>query len=136
MFNVTKEICKVFRESGAPYDVEKKDGLSVVVADIPGVLVEGAKIRFIAEEEGSDITAVVSNFVKLNDKRREQIYVLLNKLNSSFRYLRFRLDDKGEVIAEYDFPATSANVAEQAFEIYLTTMEVLDDAAKVILSVK
>lgn len=136
MFHVTKEICKVFRESSAPYDVEKKNGTSAVVADIPGAYVDGAKIRFISEEEGNDITAVVSGIAKLTDKQREQIYVTLNKLNSSFRYLRFRLDEKGEVIAEYDFPACSENVAEQAFEVYLTTMEMLDDVAKMILSAK
>jgi len=133
MFEITKKIAKCFRESGVPYEVEDKDGQSAVVVEISGVYVAGSKAKFISVDDENDVAVVVEDFLKLSDTQRANIYPMLNELNGMFRYVRFRMDESGKLIADYDFPSCSANLPAQAFELFLTFMDILDDAAKHIL---
>ena len=133
MFKATKKIADYFKQAGVPYSVEDGRDESAVVAEISGVYVGGSKARFVSCDDENDVTVTVTDFITLSDSQRARIYETLNELNGMFRYLRFRMDKGGHLIAEYDIPTSSANIAEQAFELFLTIMDVLDDAAKVIL---
>lgn len=133
MFKATKKIADYFKQAGVPYAVEDGREESAVVAEISGVYVGGSKARFVSCDDENDVTVTVRDFISLSETQRANIYQTLNELNGMFRYLRFRMDKDGHLLAEYDLPTSSANIAEQAFELFLTIMDVLDDAAKVIL---
>ena len=96
---------------------------------VPGIPV--LTIRFIAvsghHELGMRVYSLVYQVPKAKQKKMLEA---VNELNLKYRFLRFYMDDDGDVSVAYDFPdrLDDASIGKAAFEILVRTLKVMSMA--------
>ena len=80
--------------------VDEQEDCSVISLDIS---VGGLSMDFIVRDDNSKVTARVCMIRKLEEKERLEILPAINKANSFFRFLKFYIDQDGNVMADYNF---------------------------------
>lgn len=128
-FNATNHIAEAFEAHEVKYRVVNMHGQEEVQAGFPvdnGPLVI---MKFISTDNDNDIAVRVYGLLRdISEEKHDQVLRACNSLNRKVRYLKFDLDDDGDVNAEYDFLQKSgdSNIGEMAFEIFIRTMSILD----------
>lgn len=128
-FNATNRIAEAFEAHEVKYRVVNMHGQEEVQAGFPvdnGPLVI---MKFISTDNDNDIGVRVYGLLRdIPEEKHNQVLRACNSLNRKVRYLKFDLDDDGDVNAEYDFLQKSgdANIGEMAFEIFVRAMSILD----------
>ena len=128
-FNAINRIAEVFEEHEVKFHVINMHGQEEVLA---GFSVDnGPKVimKFISRDNDNDVAARIFGLVS-NTPREKHPRVLetCNILNRKIRYMKFYLDNDGDINVEYDFPVKSSDecIGEMAFEIFIRTMQILD----------
>ena len=119
----------MFEEHEVKFHVINMHGQEEVLA---GFSVDnGPKVimKFISRDNDNDVAARIFGLVS-NTPREKHPRVLetCNILNRKIRYMKFYLDNDGDINVEYDFPVKSSDecIGEMAFEIFIRTMQILD----------
>lgn len=129
MFKMTKVI----------YDELKKDSKLKVFTDDRGDssnvwLQFGIKnggsyrIRFISRDDDNDVAVRVFGLVTIDENHWAKVLPAINKLNAKYRYIKFILDDDGDVNLEYDYLVRCPNPAVSAREIVVRIVKIVDDS--------
>lgn len=86
------------------------------------------RIRFISRDEDNDVAVRVIRLISnVPEAKRDKMALLLNKLNCEYRYVKFSIDDDGDVNVAYDFPVHCTDPAESAREIVVRFTSIIDD---------
>lgn len=89
----------------------------------------GYRIRYISEDEDNDVSVRVYGLINLKDQEYcDKIIPVLNKINNKFRYVKFFLDNDGDVNVTYDYPLDNSNPAGSAFEMMVRFVKIINEA--------
>ena len=133
MYQPISCIEKVFSEAGIhfkKYEHKEVDHQIIETPmEVPGLPV--LRVQYIAvgggREVGMRLFSLVCRVLKI---RHQKMLEALNTLNLKYRFLRFYLDDDGNVCVAYDFPRRfdDASIGEAAFEILIRTVDIVSKA--------
>lgn len=86
------------------------------------------RIRFISTDNDNDVAVRIFSLLSVEDDKRPQVLQALNTLNRRFRFVKFTLDDDGDVNVEYDFPVSAGNLAAASKELVVRIVSIVDKA--------
>ena len=133
MYQPISCIEKVFSEAGIHFKKYENKEVDHQIIEAPMVVpgIPVLTIRFIAvsghHELGMRLYSLVYQVPK--DKQKKMLEAV-NELNLKYRFLRFYMDDDGDVSVAYDFPdrLDDASIGKAAFEILVRTLKVMSKA--------
>ena len=70
----------------------------------------------------------VFGLIHVNEDARPRVLKACNAVNRKFRYVKFVLDDDGDVNVEYDCPVSGSNPATSAREMVIRFADIVDQA--------
>ena len=86
------------------------------------------RIHFISTKEKNDVAVRVFGLLTVEDSHRDKILPVINKLNNKYRYIKFVLDDDGDVNLEYDFTLRCPDPTVSAEEIVIRMVKIVDES--------
>ena len=86
------------------------------------------RIRFISRDDDNDVAVRVYGLVTVGEENRAKVLPTLNNLNARFRYIKFVMDDDGDINLEYDYPVRCPNPVASAEEIIIRIVKMVDEA--------
>lgn len=128
-FNATNLIAETFEKRGVKFEVNNHHGMEELQTFLPIGCGSYAIMHFISHDNDNDVAVRIIGLVSdAPMEKRLRVMEACNVLNNKIRYLKFALDDDGDVNVEYDFLAHSPNegIGEMALEIFLRTMHILN----------
>ena len=129
LYHATQRIAEAFEEAGLKYQTQEIGPLSLVDTGFTGDNCT-YRLRFISMDEDNDVKAMTEDFAKVPESRKAAAYQLLNQLNREYKYLKFTMDDKGAICAQYDFPLSLPDdrLGGVAIEVAVRASKIVDDA--------
>lgn len=128
-FNATNLIAETFEKRGVKFEVSNHHGMEELQTFLPIDRGSYAIMHFISHDNDNDVAVRIIGLVSdAPTEKRLRVMEACNVLNNNIRYLKFSLDDNGDVNVGYDFLVNSPNegIGEMAFEIFLRTMHILN----------
>ena len=128
-FNATNLIAETFEKRGVKFEVNNHHGMEELQTFLPIGRGSYAIMHFINHDNDNDVAVRIIGLVSdVPMDKRLRVMEACNVLNNKIRYLKFSLDDDGDVNVEYDFLVHSPNegIGEMAFEIFLRTTHILN----------
>lgn len=86
------------------------------------------RIRFISHDDDNDVSVRVFSIVTVDEERRPKVLPVINQLNSKFRFVKFVLDNDGDINLEYDYLMDCPDPAASAKELIIRMVQIIDDA--------
>lgn len=86
------------------------------------------RIRFISHDDDNDVSVRVYSLISVEADQREKVILALNDLNIKYRFIKFVLDDDGDVNMEYDYPVKCPDPSASALEMVIRIVKMVDDA--------
>lgn len=86
------------------------------------------RIRFISHDDDKDVSVRVFSLVSVDEERRSKVLPIVNKLNAKYRFVKFVLDDDGDVNVEYDYLTDCPDPAASAEEMVIRIVRMIDDS--------
>lgn len=129
MYKATGLIQETFDEKGIKYRVETAGKAEMVCAGF--TIDEGPFViaRFVSRDNDNDVGLRVLGLINdVTEAKRARVMEACNVLNNMIRYVKFYIDDDGDVNVEYDFPCRLSDdcVGEVAYEMFRRLMAILD----------
>ena len=129
----------MFKMTTAIYNALKKDGdLKVFTEEYEkssevwlqfGIKNGGSyRIKFISRDDDNDVAVRVFGIISVEEDQKEKLLPALNELNNKYRFMKFVLDDDGDVNMEYDYPLRDPDPAASAQEMVIRIVKMVDDA--------
>lgn len=129
-FDTTKFIAEAFEKHNKKFRVGKLDGL-VEILKVGFVIDNGPKISmYFLNIDNNDFAVRIFELLSdIPEEKRCRVIEACNVLNREVKYMKFFLDQVGDVSVCYALPFKSANecVGEMAFEIFTYTKEKLNE---------
>lgn len=129
----TRAIQETFEEKGVKFRVKEVGDSSVVEAGFSIDNGPSVVVRFISPDDDNDVAIRIFELISVTEDKRANVQAALNKLNHKYRYLKFVMDDDGDVNVENDLCLCTSNVGPVCFEIFARAMQILDDAYPVMM---
>ena len=130
MFKATKAIFGALKRSDMNLKVftEENEKSSRVWLQFGAKNGSSYRIQFISTDDDNDVAVRVFGLISVEDGKGSRVLPVLNQLNSKFRYVKFVMDDDGDINVEYDFPVRATRVEDSAEEIVIRFVRIIDDA--------
>ena len=130
MFNTISLLVEAFNAHGLKYHLSETEQYQEI--HVPFGIRNGpfVDMRFISSNRGNDTSVRIMNLVnKVPEERRFRVLEACNTMNCKYRFLKFNMDKDNDVHVEYDLPVNTGNecLGEMAFEIFLRTMQILNE---------
>ena len=122
-------IKKEFEKAGLKHQVQQLGPLDFLEAGFSGDNAT-VKIRVIAVDNDSEVKVMSDDFAKFPGAKLEVGYKLTNQLNRKYKFIKFTIDNDGDLSAQWDLPDSvpSELVGKVAMEIVLRMFKIIDDA--------
>ena len=135
MNSAINEIHKAFNNAGLKHDVQQFGDKSVLITGMTGSG-DTYKVFFVKEGNvGNDVALRILKIASCSKYQLNQAYEVLNELQLKYRFLRFTIDDDGDINGEYDFPTTYEDIGKGAVEICLRLTIILDQCISKLKSI-
>ena len=87
------------------------------------------KIRFISVGNDGEFKILSEAFTKFPDEKLMEGYALVNELNRKYKYVKFTIDNDGDMTAQWDLPDNVPNeaVGRTGVEILIRMFQIIDD---------
>lgn len=128
-FHATNLIAETFEKKGVKFDVVNYQGNEQLLAGFSVECGPNVIMRFISRDNDNDVAARIFGLISNTPKeKRFRVMEACNVLNHKIRYMKFYLDNDGDINVEYDFPVHSPDdgIGEMAFEIFIRMMQILN----------
>lgn len=128
-FKATNLIAETFEKRRVKFDVVSHHGSEQLLAGFSVDCGPNVIMRFISRDNDNDVAARIFGLISNTPKeKRVRVLEACNVLNHKIRYMKFYLDNDGDINVEYDFPVHSPDdgIGEMAFEIFVCMMQILD----------
>ena len=86
------------------------------------------RIRFISKDDDNDVSVRVFGLLTVEETHRDRILPIINKLNAKYRFVKFVLDEDGDVNLEYDYLVRCPDPTASAEEIIIRIVKMVDEA--------
>lgn len=128
MYKATGLIQEVFDKKGVKYRVDTAGNTEIVCAGFS--IDEGPSVmaRFISRDNDNDVALRILSLINnVAEAKRARVMEACNALNNKVRYIKFYIDEDGDVNAEFDFPTRLSDdcVGEVAYEMFQRIMAIL-----------
>ena len=129
MFKATRQIYNTLKRT-TDWKVfeEESDNQSAAWVQFSAKNGPAYKIKFISADDDNDVAVRVFGLVKVSEDKKDKVLRTLNSLNSQYRYVKYVIDDDGDVNVEYDFPARAVNVESCAEELAVRFVRIIDES--------
>ena len=127
MNSAINEIHKAFAEAGLKHDVQQVGSNSIVITGMTG---KADTYRFFFVKDGDVGNDVALRIAKISHCPRYQLErarEVLNEIQNQYRFLRFIIDDDGDINCQYDFPTSYEEIGKGAVEMSLRLTMILDE---------
>lgn len=87
------------------------------------------QVDFISSDDDNDVAVRVFGFINhVAEDKEEKILKVINECHAEYRYLKFVLDEDGDVNIEYDFPVKldDATVGVVAYELFVRCVKIAE----------
>ena len=91
------------------------------------------KILFISSDNDNDVSVRVFSLLSVEEEQQAKVLLAINMLNSKYRFVKFVLDDDGDVNLEYDYLVHDPDPAASAEEILYRIVNLVDDVYPVLM---
>lgn len=131
--NAIDFIAEAFKKLGLKFNVNKTQEHTELAA---WASINGGpllQVRYILVGDHNDVAVcILGVFTEVPVKKRSRILELCNALNCEFRFLKFILNEKGDVHVTYDFPQNCPDecIGDMAIDIGVIMFEVLNKKYK------
>lgn len=116
-----------FNNAGLKHDVQQLGSQSVLISGITGHS-DTYKFIFVKDgDAGNDVALRIMGISRCSRHQYDLVYEVLNELQLKYRFLRFTIDNDGDINGEYDFPTTYEDIGKGAVEMCLRLTIMLDD---------
>ena len=88
----------------------------------------GYKIRFISHDDDNDVSVRIFGLITVEEDQMAKLLPAINELNRKYRFVKFVLDDDGDVNLEYDYLTLCPDPAASAMELVIRIVRMIDDA--------
>ena len=133
MFKATKEICQAFDKEGFKYSTEETEKSSRVTSTWGVKNGNNYRIQYISCDDDSDVSIRVYALLHIEDDKIAPILVALNKVNSTYRYVKFILDEDCDVDVEFVLPVATVNVGSSCVEMTHRFVNIIDEAYPILM---
>lgn len=128
MYKATGLIQEVFDKKGVKYRVDTAGNAEIVCAGFS--IDEGPFViaRFISRDNDNDVALRVLSLINnVPEAKRARVMEACNVLNNKVRYMKFYIDEDGDVNVEFDFPVNVCDecLGEAAYEMFQRIMAIL-----------
>ena len=127
MYKAIREIRDTFVAKGLKHSVDEVGGAWVLRAGVSGDAASYSFLFIKQDDEDNDVSLRVFDVVKFPEHKKDKGLEVLAKLGRQYRFIRFAMNDEGEVNAEYDFPMEFSPIGEGAFEMMVRFTDILDN---------
>lgn len=127
MYKSIEEIQIAFNEAGLKHSVEEIGTNWLLRAGVSGNAAQYDFLFIKDDDRGNDVAVRIGHVVKYPKERFAKAYETLNSLQVKYRFIRFTLDDEGNVNVEYDFPTAYTAIGPGAVEILVRLVKILDE---------
>ena len=135
-WKATNLMAQTFEKHGAKFEVVNSDGVEQLLAGFSVDCGPKVMMRFISQDNDNDVAARIYGLVSnIPQEKRLRVMEACNILNCKIRFIKFYLDEDGDINVEYDFPMHSPDdgIGEMAFEIFIRMMRILDDQYEIFM---
>ena len=91
------------------------------------------QIRFISTDDNNDVAVRVFGLLKVENSLSDKVLPLINRLNAAYRFVKFVLDNEGNVNLEFDYLYCCPNPAASAEEIVMRIVKIIEEAYPALL---
>lgn len=129
MYKMTHEIYKeLSKDSNLKVFTDETSSSSYVWLQF-GIKNGGSyRIRFISRDDDHDVAVRVFSLVSVEPDCQNKILSTVNELNAQYRFVKFAMDDDGDINLEYDYPVSDPNPAASARELVIRISNIVDEA--------
>ena len=127
-YKATREIDHIFTMAGIKHKVLDHGTASVVAAGYDGDNAHELVFQFISHDDDADVSVRCFGIFRNVHGNLPMVLMTLNALNCKFRYMKFVLDQDGDINAEYDFPMAAERVGLAAAELCQRMIQIIDEA--------
>ena len=135
-WKATNLMAQTFEKHGAKFEVLNSDGVEQLLAGFSVDCGPKVMMRFISQDNDNDVAARIYGLVSnIPQEKHLRVMEACNILNRKIRFIKFYLDEDGDINVEYDFPMHSPDdgIGEMAFEIFIRMMRILDDQYEIFM---
>jgi len=129
VYKCTKAIYETLKnDEGLKVFIDETDNTSAAWLQF-GIKNGGSyRIRFISTDDDNDVAVRVYSLLSVEGDQKEKVFPVLNTINRKFRFVKFTMDDDGDINVEYDFPVSSPAPEKCAKEIVVRLVSIIDKA--------
>ena len=91
------------------------------------------RILFFFGEEGTDVHLMGDEFAVIPEEKRESILRAINECNRHFRWMKFVLNEEGEIEVKDDAVIQLESCAEECYELMLRMCGIVDEAYPILM---
>ncbi len=129
MYQATVAISQEFDRANIKYQLtdDQDEGYSYVEASFKSKAGTVVLVKYISRDNDNDYAVRVFSLAHIPDEKIEDALKLINAKNRKFRYVKFVLDDDGDVNMEYDLPMKGGNLGPCAVEMFIRFVKIIDE---------
>lgn len=130
IYQATRRIADEFTSRKLKFEVKETNSGSLVTLSCKGDNIKDLTVLFISRDDDPDVSIRAYELASFPADKRQKGIDLANELNQKFRYLKFVLDDDGDLDAQYDLPVKCdiSQVGELAMEMLSRYLNIVDEA--------
>ena len=130
MYQATLEIVREFDRVNIKYDVvdNQDDGYSLVDAGFRACTGTHVSVKFISNDDDNDFEVRAFSLAHVPDEKLSGALKLVNEQNRKYRFVKFVIDNDGDINLEYDMPMKSTSIGPCAAEMFIRFMKIIDEA--------
>ena len=135
-FKATDIIDAAFTEDDIKHFVVMHGKSESVHAPFPVLKGPMVDLLFISRDDDNDVSVRILNlFNDIPEKDWPRVLCTLNKLNSDMRFVKFCLDDSGDISVEYDFPVKTGDesIGPMACEMFYRIATIINKKYKMLV---
>ena len=133
LYKMTKAIqAELSRQEGLKVFTEEHEGSSCVWLSFG---IDGGghyRINYISTNDGNSVAMRIFGLVTIKDEQRGKMLAAINAINRKYRYLKFVLDDDGDINVHYDY-LDDADPAASVVELTTRITQIVDGAYPVLM---
>ena len=132
LHKATRLICENLEEKGIKFVAEEKAQNRTSSVLVPFAVKNGPVVyaKFISRDEDNDVSFRIYGLLTgIPEEKRVRLMETCNRLNFRIRYLKFTIDNDGDINAEFDFPMNVPDDAlgDVADEMVARSKSILDE---------
>lgn len=133
MYTAIEKIQAAFQKADLKHSIDQMGENWILRAGVNGNA-STYQFLFISDKDNSnDVFVRIFQYAKFPPEAMARGYRILNELQVKYRYVRFVLNDNGNVNVEYDFPIAFENIGNGAVETLIRLTKILDECYPVVM---